>query len=179
MPQNDGGLAVIFRAYTTIDRASLGWPSGVWDDEPDKVQWRDEATGMPCLAVRQQRFGHWCGYVGIAPDHALYGEAHYKLDLEVHGGLTFANTCRQSESEETGVCHVPSEGEPDRVWWFGFDCAHTFLDKGPKDFARKPMHERGTCQVNADASYKTLDYVMAQCAALARQLATMHSSYST
>ena len=41
--------------YDTQDKRT--WPRGVWDDEPDKKQWRDEATGYPCLIVRNQSMG--------------------------------------------------------------------------------------------------------------------------
>ena len=35
-----------------------------------------------------------------------------------HAGLPYADACRGS------ICHVPQPGEPDNVWWFGFDCGH-------------------------------------------------------
>lgn len=53
----------------TIDRA--GWPAGEWDNEPDRVEWRDEATGLPCLMVRN-RLGNWCGYAGVHSGHVLF-----------------------------------------------------------------------------------------------------------
>ena len=65
------------------------------------------------------------------------------------------------DDKERGICHVPGPGEPDDVWWFGFDCAH-FHD-------RAPAMERDLSLPSA--SYKTLDYVRAECASLARQLA--------
>src|SRR5690606_18441494 len=146
------------------------WGDGPWQDEPDKKQWQDEATGLPCLAVRDPG-GHWCGYVGVAPDHPWHGKDYDSCGmLEAHGGITFASGCAdQSEgrwrqmrglAEEyrreartyprgaaaqwltewlpvlndypawrehvaaTSVCHVADAGEPDHVWWFGFDCAH-------------------------------------------------------
>jgi hypothetical protein len=48
------------------------WSAGPWDNEPDKVQWTDEQTDLPCLAVRNH-LGGWCGYVGVGPDHPFYG----------------------------------------------------------------------------------------------------------
>jgi hypothetical protein len=45
--------------------------SGDWMGEPDKAQWPDPSTGLPCLAVRN-RFGVWCGYVGVSPGHRYY-----------------------------------------------------------------------------------------------------------
>lgn len=35
--------------------------------------------------------------------------------LAVHGGLTYSDRCHDD------ICHVPAPGEPDDVWWFGFD----------------------------------------------------------
>lgn len=45
------------REYRTIDKSD-----GEWKDEPDKIQWQDEATGFPCLIVRGPS-GALCGYV--------------------------------------------------------------------------------------------------------------------
>lgn len=44
------------REYRTIDKT--GWPIGQWTNEPDKVQWIDEATGLDCLIVRHRGCGH-------------------------------------------------------------------------------------------------------------------------
>lgn len=189
------------RAYITIDRQAAGWPSGPWDGEPDKVQWKDAATGMPCLAVRNWR-GNWCGYAGVAPSHPLYGkdyndrvpvpkdfgdrmiddstpilslfrEALREADgtvgidmaIQVHGGITFADRCMPDADEATDICHVPAEGEPDHVWWFGFDCAH-FQDASPSDGinGRMPPLFDGCV-------YRDFAYVKEQTEGMARQLA--------
>lgn len=158
------------KTYTTIDRAALGWPAGAWDGEPDKVQWPDAATGLPCLAVRNRTMGHWCGYVGLPPEHQLYGKGYEVPDVEVHGGLTFANKCSPVADEAKGICHTPSPGEPDHVWWFGFDCAHAW-DYSPQQV--KDAKELGyPFTINDDQDYRTLDYVQQECASLARQLLT-------
>ncbi|MDE2096384.1 MAG: hypothetical protein KGL39_03995 [Patescibacteria group bacterium] len=66
----------------TIEYRSLAasekrkWGGGPWVKEPDKKQWADPATGLPCLAVRHLELGNWCGYVGVSPDHPAYG-LHY------------------------------------------------------------------------------------------------------
>lgn len=51
------------------------WGGDQWKDEPDRKEWRDEATGMPCLALRNS-MGAWCGYVAVAPTHPAHG-LHY------------------------------------------------------------------------------------------------------
>ena len=100
-------------------------PDGPWTGEPDKAQWIDPATGLDCLMVRNH-LGAWCGYVGVPPDHPLHGKGYDEGDdFDVHGGLTFASPCAETESPKA-VCHIPAPGRPDNVWWFGFDCNHGF-----------------------------------------------------
>lgn len=156
------------KEYTTIDRRAMGWPAGEWDSEPDKVQWPDADTGLPCLAVRNPRSGHWCGYVGVSEEHPWHGKGYEEVTAEAHGGLTFADKCRPGEDESRGICHVPAPGEPDHVWWFGFDCAH-FCDRSPLEEAY--AQTRGyPFQRMADETYKTLDYVKRECNLLALQI---------
>lgn len=159
------------KKYTTIDRAILGWPSGPWDNEPDKMQRSDSTTGLPCLAVRHRTRGHWCGYVGLPPDHPLHGKGYSEegVDFNVHGGITYSALCAPEEIETQGICHVPEPGEPEHVWWFGFDCAHAW-DFSPQD--KKYADERGyPFTLSYDETYRTLDYVQSQCSLLARQVA--------
>lgn len=155
------------KSYVTIDRAALGWPSGPWDSEPDKVQWPDAATGLPCLAVRNRHWGNWCGYVGLPPEHPLYGKDYEAPDVEVHNYLSFADKCRPGENEAHGICHTPALGEPDHVWWFGFACDHV-LDCSPEDVKRAARGYPFT--IDDDQIYRTLAYVQQECALLARQL---------
>lgn len=146
------------------------WPAGAWDGEPDKVQWKDAGTGLACLAKRHQRSGHWCGYVGVAPDHPWHGKGYDALPdygPSVHGGLTFAADCQEGPPEET-VCHIPDPGEPEHLWWFGFDCAHSG-DRSPQDevYARDRGHPFTR---SMDETYKALGYVRAECGRLAAQV---------
>lgn len=151
------------KSYTNVDRE--GWPPGPWDGEPDKLQWPDTATGLPCLAVRHPQYGHWCGYVGVPPGHPWYGVDWSEPCVEVHGGLTFANRCQEGFDEGRGVCHVaPGEPEP---YWLGFDCAHAW-DESPQDAARWGINKYG--------EYRTLDYVQQQCGSLAAQIAAAAES---
>ncbi len=159
--------------YRYRDRS--GWPSGPWDDEPDKIQFADESTGLPCLIVRNPS-GVLCGYVGVAEGHPWFANDYgscadecgdWLCDhrpesaVDVHGGLTFADFCAESDKER-GICHVPDPGEPDRVWWFGFDCAHS------QDVS--PLLRHGL--TFEAAVYRTVDYVKGECARLAAQLKT-------
>lgn len=137
------------------------WPEGPWKGvEPDKIQYPDPATGLPCLIVRN-RFGALCGYVGVAEGHPWFGKPYSDpaVDVEVHGGLTFADSCDPDAPEQHGICHIPGPGEPDHVWWFGFDCAHY------RDYT--PGLSKGEWDV-----YRTVDYVKHENARLAEQLVT-------
>ena len=76
--------------YTYRDKSS--WGDGPWQSEPDKIQWLDEATGLPCLIVRGP-VGALCGYVGVPEGHPHFEQKYDDVDVRVHGGLTFASFC--------------------------------------------------------------------------------------
>lgn len=65
------------REWKTKDKSE--WPRGQWDDEPDKMQWLDEATGRPCLIVRNS-FGGLCGYMGVDKSHHSNSEDRVEND---------------------------------------------------------------------------------------------------
>lgn len=143
------------------------WGPGPWQEEPDQVQWVDDKTGLSCIARRSMRGGNWCGYVGVAEGHLAYGQNYndvYRVTeddryIDVHGGLTYSAFCEGEPGD--GICHLPGAGEPDKVWWLGFDCAHLYDKKPGGD---KKWEE-------PTASYRTLGYVKRQCESLAEQLA--------
>ena len=143
------------KEYRTIDKSS--WPKGPWNDEPDKRQWQDPETGMACLIVRSP-VGALCGYVGVPPGHPLHGKEYKEPEVMVHGGLTFSSGCDPAETEATGICHIAGPGEPDHVWWFGFDCAH-HMDMVPS----YPGWVRS-------GIYRDIKYVESEVISLARQL---------
>ena len=62
------------------------------------------------------------------------------------------------------ICHVVSNGEPDDVWWFGFDCCHAGdLAPGMHFSERTRTSER----------YRNISYVTDECIKLANQLARL------
>lgn len=133
-----------------IDRTH--WAPGPWDEECDRVEWRDDPTGLPCLAVRHHR-SHWCGYVAVLPGHPWHGpDQNPDPDVLVHGGLTYSGFC------DGDICHVPQPGEPDHVYWLGFDCAHA-QDYSPAGLTHFP-----------GSQYRTLSYVQEECHSLAAQI---------
>lgn len=156
---------------------SHGWPwrsawgPGPWENEPDRVLWIKPGSKLPRLALRNGH-GNWCGYVGLTPDHPSFGHGMKDWEYEgapsVHGGVTYSEECAGH------ICHVPEPGEPEHVWWIGFDCCHagdyspgnrvSAID-GPGTYVEPPA--------GADwrmARYRTLDYVVGQCESLAEQL---------
>ncbi len=165
------------KVYHTIDKSS--WGDGPWLQEPDKMQWRDQETGLPCLIVRSHGItGSLCGYVGVFKNHPYYGRGYddfYEdgLDIDVHGGLTFAGMCAHSEDESDGICHVPGPGEPDDVFWFGFDCSHAF-DYNPKMKAWEgtipAFRELNERYKEVEEVYRNWSYVTEQVTNLASQL---------
>jgi hypothetical protein len=112
------------RFYTDEERARFA--RGPWDEEPDRIEWRHR--GLPCLIVRN-RMGALCGYVGLPPGHPMHGVSYNDAEVApdedgdtyppAHGGLTYSGSC----VEGGHICHVPEPGEPEDVWWLGFDCA--------------------------------------------------------
>lgn len=149
--------------YRTVDKST--WGPGSWQDEPDKVQFPDPATGLPCLILRN-RSGALCGYVGLPPEHPLHGVQYEDLDVSVHGDLTFAGACSPGEDESHGICHIPASGEPDHVWWLGFDCNHG-CDYAPAYATRVPGYLRD------GGTYRDIAYVKKEIASLAQQLAAL------
>ena len=79
--------------------------------------------------------------------------------VDVHGGLTYSNSCNGA------ICHVPKPGEPDPVWWFGFDCAHSGDIIPGMDALLNRVSPRLW-----DGAYKTVAYVKAEVERLASQL---------
>jgi hypothetical protein len=143
-----------YKEWRFYDRS--GWRSGPWDAEPDKVQWPDELTGLPCLALRSAS-GYWCGYVGVPAGHCYFDAGYDEVPLMVHGGPTLSGWCDPGEGVRR-ICHDVESEEPE-VYWLGFDCAHVGDYIPYFGFA---FGEGG--------EYRDLDYVRKECASLARQI---------
>jgi hypothetical protein len=80
---------------------------------PCKIEKEWEHAGLLCAVVLAREGAHRCGYVRVPPTHPFYKKDYDAPDVEVHGGLTFADI-------ETCTDHADGLG-----WWFGFDCAHS------------------------------------------------------
>jgi hypothetical protein len=120
-----------------------------WETEPVSLDF--EADGLPCAMLRHDRWGTWCGYVGVCPEHPLFGlptnhplklplswfrgrrglEGTGPMDFFMHAlqGKPLDEACAISLAFQVhgGVNYahdnVPGR-EPDGRWWFGFDCGH-------------------------------------------------------
>jgi hypothetical protein len=110
----------------------------------------------------------------VPEGHPAFGRGRDDVDAElpdgVHGGLTYAAPCQEDEREH-GICHVPEPGQPDRVWWLGFDTAHAF-DRMPAMEGRLRRQGFDGPPFPGDR-YRTLRYVQAECGRLAAQLDAM------
>lgn len=139
---------------------------GPWVPEADKISWIDAATGLPCI-IRRAKAGFLSGYVGVEPHHPLHGfdrrALPHALDIEVHGGLTYSSPCDENGEPARSVCHIPSVGISDRIWWFGFDCNHSY-DLVPK------QRDAGFLGAENGRVYRDEAYVYHQCTNLASQL---------
>lgn len=123
--------------YRTVDKSD--WADGPWKNEPDKRQWQDPETGLPCLIVRGPA-GALCGYVGVPKGHPWHGmgysgngewgsperEKSPEAVVDVHGGLTFAGGCRK----------------PTREGWEKMRANYPAWEKEAKKFPRGDAAER-------------------------------------
>jgi hypothetical protein len=134
------------------------WGDGPWQTEPDRVEF--EHAGFPCLLLRNH-YGVWCGYVATSPGHLYYGADYGEVGVDVHGGLTYGDYCQGD------ICHVPKSGEPDNVYWLGFDCGHAF-DLSPGMAAFRKEHGFGR---DIGEQYRDVAYARAEAERLAEQLA--------
>jgi hypothetical protein len=129
-------------------------PPGPWHDEGDHEDFRSPED-VPCI-IHRNRVGAWCGYVAVPPGHPWHGANYTEVPAEVHGGLTYSDGCNGE------ICHVPSHGESDDVWWLGFDCCHS----GDMTF-----YDLVDGRIWAGV-YKTADYARAETLRLAAQAHT-------
>ena len=172
------------------------WGEGPWQIEPDRVDFRHAGfacllhrnrAGNWCgyVGVPPGHPLHGVGYsdespalaealerrkkhpIGDNPGMAvmlacLTGELapRPEIVLDVHGGPTYSGACQGH------LCHVPEAGEPDALWWFGFDCGHS------DDYTPAYDHEY-RLSFKRHAVYRDLAYVRRETESLAQQLAAL------
>lgn len=134
---------------------------------PFKIEREWEHAGLKCAVVMQQEAGIRCGYVRVPPSHLMYGTPYDEVDVQVHGGLTFA---------EQEPC-IEDDGQG---WWFGFDCghAHDLRNDPDVDISTFPAERRYGIEIERridmhrfGARYRSQAYVERETEHLAEQLA--------
>jgi hypothetical protein len=148
-----------------VDKAA--WDREPWDSEPDRVDFTH--AGLPCLALRHPEWGSWCAYVAVPKGHPAYGVDPCDSQVDVDANLNYGAACGGL------ICRVPAPGEPDDVWWLGWDFAHIF-DSTPGRDAFLKSHGiewpkfifPGRTEV-----YRDLPYVRGEIERVAEQLAAM------
>ena len=152
-----------------------------WQHEPDEHRWTDGETGYRCAILRHEKFGTLCGYVAVPPEHPWYGLPHNALvrlpreiydqpraieEINPFGLFVAASSGRDPDDQleistalavHGGITFSGPIDELGGAYWFGFDCAHAG-DVLPR--FQQPL----------PGEYRTIAYVMSQCAKLARQL---------
>lgn len=142
------------------------WGEGPWQAEPDRYEFSHQ--GFPCLAVRSDFTGAWCGYVAVPPGHPAYERRYEQVDVTAHGGLTYSDHCQGH------ICHEPEPGQSDKVWWLGFDCAH--CDDVQPALRASLRILSGIPNPLPWGTYRTLEYVKKEIYELADQLAAMEKT---
>jgi len=180
------------QVYHNPDRKPSG--DGPWNNEADKVSWIDETTGLGCIMLRQ-RNGTISGYVGVGPDHPLFGfEADavpVGVSNTIHGGLTYGKECEVNRFERRAhgkprqerytICHTTyvrtvqeyrtvrttQDEFHEDLWWLGFDTDH------PGDLV--PNSRYGESR-KGDV-YRNQSFVYSNCIELARKLKALAECY--
>lgn len=114
-----------------------------WTQEPDYAEFT--LNGFTCVIRRPHVRGHLCGYVGLPKGHRAFGQDYDEIEVDVHGGLTYAS-------------HGMFEYDGPRLWWVGFDCYHS------GDFSSYYSKS------DRDEVYRTFGYVFLQLQSLTLQL---------
>jgi hypothetical protein len=69
--------------------------------------------GFRCVVVGIY-MGHRCGYIAIPKGNELYGKDYDEINIDIHGGLTYAEYSENDYPVKTD----------ENLYWIGFDCAH-------------------------------------------------------
>jgi len=160
---------------------------GPWSLEADKIAWTDADTKYGVIIRRSPQTGHLCGFVGVGPDHPLYGftiNAIQAVGVHAHGSIDYAEPCQQRVPEQVSVCHVSEDrGQAvpqnayanakaehgDDAWWIGFSC-NQVTDVLPvptgDPHAKVPAPLAGI----VSPEYRDVSYVYDQCMSLVLQL---------
>lgn len=157
------------------------WAAGPWDDEPDHDAWTEPETGYRCCAMRNPRFGSWCGYARVPPDSLLAG-MHFNDRVTIPPGWgekqmmigddfgpfdLFIEAMTRNKDDPRlplGMLLAAHGGITySQDGWFGFDCGHAG-DLSPF------MAGRFDFSVMMGEIYRSLEFVRHEANQLAWQL---------
>lgn len=111
--------------------------------------------GFKCLIKRHPDFFSLNGYVGLPEGHKFYGKGYDDIDIDCHGGITFADHW---------------EDQKDNLWYIGFDCAH-HMDITPGCEMRLPLDmQMKISDIDSNVTYKNIEYVRNECKNIVDQL---------
>ena len=118
----------------------------IMDNEPDYHIFPHK--GLICEVARHPSQGHYCGYVLVPKGHKLYemgyDEAYGMADINVHGGLTYADSHNE-------------------YWALGFDCNHGGDFNVPQDERIRELSK----EFLHGGIYRDFEYVKGECESLA------------
>lgn len=101
-------------------------------------------------------YSHRCGYVKIPKEFSLYKSDYGSLNINCHGGLTFAG--------EIPIIYIE-----DKDWWVGFDCLH-YEDEYIN-------HEKiGKLNFLCHGYVKSKEFVISECENLASQIVNLYGN---
>lgn len=173
------------------------WAPGPWQDEPDRLFWKDEETGYECLAYRSSVSGSLCGYVGVKRRHPAWkihytgcsAEAYkkyhesYRRWVHLHGWKSLdAEKMPATPKTIKGIGEAILELDVhggltfsdfmanrgrDSVWHFGFDTGHAFDFMPAMDALLRKI---GSNLPQRDEEYRDLKYVRGEVSRLAQQI---------
>lgn len=75
--------------------------------------------GFKCR-VLDSPFEGYNGYVAVTKDHPIHGLSYNDFDVDVHGGITFADFGNDEPDKKSGEVLWPNP----ELYWIGFDTAH-------------------------------------------------------
>jgi hypothetical protein len=131
-----------------------------WENEANRYHFHfiDNVSMYEMFIYRHSTMKHLCGYVKLPESHPLFGisqrDSNVYDSINVHGGVSFTGTLDTGNN-----LHVHHETD----FLVGFDCAHA------DDLIPNLSEEL----VRGDEVYRDIDYVVAECIKLARQLKNM------
>ena len=120
---------------------------------PESLLAKGKESGFEWEVTHNMR-AYRCGYVKVLPGHPWFGKRWDEVDVDCHGGVTFA--------EADTHC---GKGGVDDGWWIGFDCAHG-CDKADPEL---PGYEDLPDFSFFDARVRSQGFVEDQCRSMCQQ----------